>query len=218
MAEIHLTTMVPSKLELLTRWLPEQAWYVGAGLPHRLAKVGGFRLDDPAGEVGIEFMFVTDESGEVPVTYHVPMSYRAAPLEGASSALVGTSLHGVLGERWIYDGARDPVVLAQLAAFINGDVVAQHQSKSDTPDPSVSRHCSQRIRSVSDDVVDAPGLTTIAVALDDHGGASVEAVLQIVRVLDENVANASPAGSGHVIAPWHRRDGTTASGYVVLVR
>jgi hypothetical protein len=51
-AIIHNTTMVPTKLELLTAWLPRQPWYLGAGRPE-LARAGGFRLDDPAGEVGI---------------------------------------------------------------------------------------------------------------------------------------------------------------------
>jgi len=32
MAVIHRTTMSPSKLELLSRWLPEQAWYSGRGV------------------------------------------------------------------------------------------------------------------------------------------------------------------------------------------
>ena len=48
MAEIHRTTMTPSKLELLTAWLPHQAWYAGQGEAPRLTRVGGFRLDDPA--------------------------------------------------------------------------------------------------------------------------------------------------------------------------
>lgn len=29
MAAIHRTTMTPTKLELLTGWLPKQSWYVG---------------------------------------------------------------------------------------------------------------------------------------------------------------------------------------------
>ncbi|MGW3917609.1 hypothetical protein ACWEBX_40015, partial [Streptomyces sp. NPDC005070] len=29
MAAIHDTTMTPTKLELLTGWLPKQTWYVG---------------------------------------------------------------------------------------------------------------------------------------------------------------------------------------------
>jgi Maltokinase N-terminal cap domain len=142
MAEIHKTTLSPTKLELLTTWLPDQPWYVGAAKPE-LTKVGGFRLDDPAGEVGIELIFVTDTSDSTPVTYHVPMSYRGAPLDGAGSALIGSGEHGVLGRRWVYDGERDPVVLAQLAALLRGEVQAQQQSVSFTPDLSVTVHTDQ---------------------------------------------------------------------------
>lgn len=132
MAVIHDTTMNPSKLELLIRWLPEQAWYSGRG--EGLTKAGGFRLDDPNGEVGIELMVVMAGNGE---TYLVPMTYRGAPLERANDALIGRSEHGVLGTRWIYDGEHDPVLQAQLAALIRGEVVAQAQSQSDTADPTV---------------------------------------------------------------------------------
>jgi hypothetical protein len=62
MAIIHNTTMSPGKLELLQVWLPAQPWYLNSGHVPELAKAGGFRLDDPAGEVGIEFMVVTDTS------------------------------------------------------------------------------------------------------------------------------------------------------------
>ena len=134
MATIHRTTMEPTKLELLTGWLPRQPWYRGAGSPV-LTKAGGFRLDDPDGEVGIEFMFVTDASDGT--CYHVPMSYRGAPLAGAGDALIGTSEHGVLGTRWIYDGTQDPVVRAALQEFVHGRIPAQQQRTSDTLDPTV---------------------------------------------------------------------------------
>ena len=138
MAEIHQTTMTPTKLELITGWLPRQPWYRGER-PPSLTRVGGFRLDDPAGEVGIEFMFVADVADSAAATvYHVPMTYRGAPLVGARPALLGTAVHGVLGRRWIYDGADDPVAVAQLLALFTGAVAAQHQRLSDTPDPTVT--------------------------------------------------------------------------------
>ncbi|WP_338703781.1 1,4-alpha-glucan branching protein [Streptomyces sp. Q6] len=137
MAIIHYTTLKPTKLELLTDWLPKQPWYQGSGTPE-LAKAGGFRLDDPAGEVGMEFMAVTDSSGPDPVTYHVPMTYRAAPLPDApDDALVGTLVHGVLGDRWVYDGTRDPVLVAQVTALLKGEVAAHAQSVDGALDPTV---------------------------------------------------------------------------------
>lgn len=137
MAIIYRTTMQPGKLELLAAWLPAQPWYRGAGSAPVLARAGGFRLDDPEGEVGIEIMVVTDGSGERPVSYLTPLTYRGAPLDGAEAGLIGTSEHGVLGTRWIYDATHDPVAVAQLLALLQGRAVAQDQALSDAPDRSV---------------------------------------------------------------------------------
>jgi hypothetical protein len=137
MAYIHTTASVsPTKLELLDRWLPGQPWSAGGGQPD-LARAGGFRLDDPAGEVGIEFMFVRNDATSDGTTYQVPMTYRGAPLAGSESALIGTAEHGALGTRWIYDGVHDPVLVAQLVALLHGAAEPQHQSESDTPEPRV---------------------------------------------------------------------------------
>ncbi|WP_405871695.1 maltokinase N-terminal cap-like domain-containing protein [Streptomyces sp. NBC_00005] len=138
MAIIHHTTLKPTKLELLTTWLPTRPWYVGAGAPE-LTKAGGFRLDDPEGEVGIEFMVAVDTSGPEPTAYLVPLTYRAAPLTGAEHALVGTMEHGVLGPRWAYDGCHDPVLHAELLALVEGRAQAMAQSITDTPDREVAR-------------------------------------------------------------------------------
>ena len=138
MATIHHTTLVPGKLDLLRDWLPAQSWYVRtAAARPELSRAGGFRLDDPRGEVGIEFMIVLDQTAGGEAAYLVPMTYRGSPLTGAEDALIGTTEHGVLGTRWIYDGVRDLVLLAQLAELIQGRAQAQAQSVSDAPDPTV---------------------------------------------------------------------------------
>ncbi|MDL9937577.1 1,4-alpha-glucan branching protein [Gordonia sp. ABSL1-1] len=138
MAVIHNTTMVPGKLDLLTEWLPTREWYRGLATPN-LRKAGGFRLDDPAGQVGIEVMIVVDLDDAAPTAespaYLVPMTYRDAPLPGAE--LIGTSTHGVLGLRYIYDATTDPVFVDQFAALGAGRVPAQAQSVSNQPDPTV---------------------------------------------------------------------------------
>ena len=133
MATVHDTTLVPSKLELLAEWLPQQPWYRGTGTPD-LAKAGGFRLDDPAGEVGIEFMVVTDTASQGVAGYLVPMTYRGTEFD---APLIGTTEHGVLGTRFIYDGPGDPVLRAELTALVRGAAEPQAQSASDTPDPTV---------------------------------------------------------------------------------
>jgi hypothetical protein len=137
MAVIHKTTLVPSKRDLLAAWLPEQDFYDGQPSGPSLARAGGFRLDDPAGEVGIEFDVARDDAASPATAYLVPMTYRGSPLGGAEAHLIGTAEHGVLGKRWIYDGAHDPVLLAQLAELVKGRVQAQSRSESNTPDATV---------------------------------------------------------------------------------
>ncbi|WP_431970140.1 maltokinase N-terminal cap-like domain-containing protein [Nocardia sp. bgisy134] len=191
MAVIHRTTMSPSKRDLLTVWLPSRPWYRGGTRP-RPTKVGGFRLDDPAGEVGIEFMVVTDDSGVRPVTYHLPMTYRGAELPGGAHALIGTSEHGVLGLRWIYDGSHDPVAVAQIAALMSGNAQPQAQSQSDTPDSSVVV-----ANSVSDSAV---AEFAVADGVDDTEITVVGGpLLRVHRRLDPE---APPPGLATVTAPW----------------
>ena len=219
MAVIHNTTMTPGKLELLASWLPAQPWYVGTEREPVLTKAGGFRLDDPDGEVGIEFMVVRDESGDRPVSYHVPLSYRGAPLDGAGEALVGTSEHGVLGRRWLYDGTHDPVLVAQLLALLQGLAEPQAQSLTDTPDPSVTSSFA------------GSGFPTavrsIAVANGSHGtgltvetGAASRLTVQVARVLqpEGQAPGTNPAGArGHVTAGWRLPDGGESRGVFAVL-
>ncbi|WP_436520517.1 CG0192-related protein [Actinoplanes sp. HUAS TT8] len=114
MALLHKTEIRPGKLELLSTWLPTRTWYDGPPEPS-LDRVGAARFDDPAGEVGLEIMLV--RAGDGPVL-HVPLTYRGAPLDGGEEFLVGTMEHGVLGTRWVYDAAGDPVFTEVLAGVI----------------------------------------------------------------------------------------------------
>ena len=205
MAKIHHTTLKPTKLELLTEWLPARPWYRGGAATPVLAKSGGFRLDDPEGEVGIEFLVATDTSGAEPVAYLVPMTYRAAPLAGAEDALVGTLEHGVLGKRWVYDGCHDPVLISELFALIEGRAPAVAQSISDTLDPEVVRSYRGGPRRLD-------GLTPEPV--DDEEGTRLStpdgAVLHIHRVLRPvaGLRAAPPEDAvGHVARHWQNPDG-----------
>jgi hypothetical protein len=109
-ALIYKAVLNPSKLGLLSAWLPSRPWFTGAG---ELRQVGAYRFDDPAGEVGLEALLVRSGGGPA---LHVPLTYRGMPLAGAEEFLVGTAEHSVLGSRWVYDGCGDPVWATALAA------------------------------------------------------------------------------------------------------
>jgi len=196
MAIVHRTTLVPGKLELLAAWLPAQPWYLDRGREPELAKTGGFRLDDPQGEVGIEFMVVTDGSGDQASTYLVPLTYRGSALAGDDGGLVGTTEHGVLGRRWVYDGTSDPVLVAQLVALIKGEAEPQAQGISNTPDPTVE-----------------------AVGPDGALGDG-ELIVRVNRILkpDGDVVTGGETGQPCLFATWRRPDGTPVRGVLATAR
>jgi hypothetical protein len=120
MALLHEATVIPSKLELLADWLPGRSWFTGDG---DLQRVGAFRFDDPAGDVGVE-TFLVSAGGDT--VFQVPMTYRNEALPGKEDFLLGTTEHSVLGTRWVYDGCADPVWASTLAtAILTGGTQAE---------------------------------------------------------------------------------------------
>ena len=125
---------------------------------------GAYRFDDPADEVGIETMLVGTADGPV---HHVPLTYRAAPLDGADDWLVGTTEHSVLGTRWVYDGCADPVYAAALAhAILAGGGQAEQYFEVDGR------------REVRE--------PTVTIAVSGAGDADVPPVGAVRRVVDED--------------------------------
>ncbi|MEU3859988.1 1,4-alpha-glucan branching protein [Streptomyces sp. NPDC028722] len=216
MAVIHDTTLKPSKTELLADWLPTRPWYRGGPGAPVLERSGGFRLDDPEGEVGMEFIVATDTASPERTAYLVPLTYRGAPLEGAGHALVGTMEHGVLGKRWVYDGCHDPVLFTELLALIEGRAQAMAQSVSDTPDHEVTRsHTGAAL--VPDGLAPEPA--------DDREGTRLPAphgtVLHVHRVLtpvDENPPLPPREALGHVATGWPGPDGSRLRAVLMTLR
>ncbi len=122
MALLHDATLTPTKRELMTAWLATRPWAQGFD-PHKT--IASYRFDDPSGEVGLEAALLVNDAGTV---VHVPVTYRAEPLDGADAFLVGTAEHSVLGPRWVYDACGDPVWAAALATAIatGGDGAEQY--------------------------------------------------------------------------------------------
>src|SRR3954452_4803184 len=112
MALVHDATLSPSKQELIESWLPTRSW---VPRPSLVGKVAEYRMDDPAGEVGVETILWRLDDDSI---CQVPFTYRAMPLEGAEAHLIDTMEHSVLGRGWIYDGCGDPVWAAGLVHAI----------------------------------------------------------------------------------------------------
>jgi hypothetical protein len=110
MAIYHRATLTPTKLEAVAGWIPSQAW--GSAGDADVEIIGAYRFDDPNGQVGMEVHL----AGDGVDIFHVPFTYRDAPLDGAESALVCEMEHSALGTRWVYDGLRDPLFVTMLAA------------------------------------------------------------------------------------------------------
>ncbi|ONM50108.1 maltokinase N-terminal cap-like domain-containing protein [Nocardia donostiensis] len=207
MAVIHHTSMVPSKMELLAGWLPTRPWYSGPGRADALQPAGGFRLDDPDGEVGIEFMVVTDTGGAEPVTYHIPLGYRGSEIDSVAAGLIGTSEHGVLGKRWVYDGTRDPVVVNRMVALLAGGTQAQAQNDSNAPDRTVAVTAADlpAVGSALVSAAEGPLGTDIVVA---------DGLLRVHRVLGR--PGAEPVRRfGQVSVPWQALDGSVVRSVVL---
>lgn len=123
MALLYSAQLRPTKFELLARWLPTQEWFAHDA-DIELGRVGAFRFDDPAGEVGVEVLLV--QAGDE--VLQAPLTYRGVPLPGAEQWLVGTMEHSVLGSRWVYDACADPVYAAALAAVVWGDATQAEEA------------------------------------------------------------------------------------------
>lgn len=171
-AEVHPSaTLTPSKIELLQRWLPSQPWFAGDAADLRQA--ARFRFVDPDGEVGLDSIIATSNG----VTYYVPLTWRAEPLDGAS--LVGTLEHSELGTRYGYDGQSDPVFLDELERVIR---------EADTHSEIHDTHGKALPLTVA--------IKGSGVASDDEGDR-----LDIVRVLDR-AADAPGDAVGTLLADW----------------
>lgn len=208
MALIYNTTMSPGKLELIAGWLPTRPWFTGDTAA--LRALGAYRFDDPEGAVGLEGHILS--AGEDKV-YHVPLAYRGAPLPEGDEYLVGTSEHGVLGTRWIIDGAGDPVFRTVLAgAIARGESGAELMIQGAEGEP-VRRELSTLVRGSGAPEQPVPEVWAASVSdLDTVTIADTGfATLRIARVLGSGSLGADAALQGDVLrATWPGQGGPVA--------
>ncbi|GAA2637585.1 CG0192-related protein [Paractinoplanes durhamensis] len=196
MATIHRATLTPTKLELLSAWLPGRHWYPGDDLKD-LQRVGACRFDDPDGEVGVEMFLVRAEGGPI---VHVPLTYRAAALDDAEQRLIGTTEHSVLGTRWVYDAVADPVYLATLTSTIR---TGGHEAEEifETDDGPQRRDPTMRVRGSGWALSSEPAGTAVRVEEGDPAVVVTENIrVEVRRVLSDE----PPAGPLYLAGTWEQ--------------
>jgi hypothetical protein len=192
-ALLHRAELHPTKLELLSLWLPQRPWYRGPAVPD-LNRVVAFRFDDPGGEVGIETLLVRADDGPL---WQAPLTYRAAPVDGLEPWLLGTAEHSVLGTRWIYDGCADPVYASALAgAIVTGD--GQAEEFVDIDGQLHRREPSMRVAGSGSAA--APAVEALADVVDEDPTVIVadSVELAVLRVLGDD----SDAGGLTLTGTW----------------
>lgn len=197
-AVIHEAELTPGKYDLLARWLPTRPWAGGAT---DLERIGAYRFDDPAGEVGMETHLV-GAGGRI---LQVPLTYRARTLFGADEHLIGTMEHSVLGTRYVYDGCGDHVYLTALASTVltggeQAPVLVQQASGLETPrDPDVL------VRGATSSEVDVPRFGRLTLVEEETSTTVRAGAVDVIvaRVLPDGVDAANrPALTG----TWPGRD------------
>lgn len=104
MSIIYRAQISPTKNELAQAWIARQPWFTGDA--SAVERAAALRWDDPAGEVGVENLILTDGAGGF---FLLPVTYRGAELP--EGRLITEMDHSVLGRRWVYEGLSDPVYL-----------------------------------------------------------------------------------------------------------
>ncbi|QHC59259.1 phosphotransferase [Rathayibacter sp. VKM Ac-2760] len=92
-------------------WVADQRWYASKGRRPELEIRGEWRLAGADGDVVVHL--VIDRAGSSPVLYQVPVTVRSAPVAGLEDALIESD-----GERFVYDGPRDPLFARALFELI----------------------------------------------------------------------------------------------------
>lgn len=186
-------TLTPHFRDFLPAWVARQVWYRGTGVPS-LRPVGSYRLEDSAGQVGIETRLVADG----PVLYQIPMTYRGAPRDGAADAdLIATAEHSVLGTRWIYDGTTDPVWAAEVLNLVREEASAERST--------------------------GPGVGTTEASgrrLADAELTADTVVVELKRVLGPGGPAIEAGAAGVLMGSWQPdgSDGPTVRGCLAVVR
>ena len=188
MADIYQAEINPSKKEVLATVLGLE--------PNEIETLATYRFDDPEGEVGIEVFIVQIPDG---TTIQVPLTYRGERMDGEEDGdLITTMEHSVLGPRYVYFGAADPVFAQALVTTIaeSGTGAKQYRVQADSSEKE----------QITDGLAEVRG-TGAAEFADDELGEDVYEVVEMFAELDlDGLDTEEAAEPGLLIGTWDGQD------------
>ncbi|SMH35174.1 Predicted trehalose synthase [Rathayibacter oskolensis] len=98
-------------IDRATAWVAEQRWYASKGRRPELEIRGEWLLHRDGGDVVVHL--VIDRAGSAPVLYQIPVTVHSSPVSGLEDALIAAE-----GDRFVYDGPRDPFFARALLEMI----------------------------------------------------------------------------------------------------
>lgn len=209
MAIIHAgASLTPSKLEMLSSYidtLPQLTSLIDG----ELTLLGAYRFDDPAMQVGIETHLLQAGTGPV---IHIPLTYRNEALDGAEAWSLGTMVHTVLGERWVYNGCGDPIYVSELVrTILTGG--SQVDLVIETDDGPVIRPPNATVQGSGTPGSDVPAIDSMDAQFE--GTDTVIRAGDIEVVVQNVVGPAAPAESPVLTGMW---TGTESPATLAFIR
>ena len=207
MAILHQAQLKPSKAELLGAYL-RTVEGLDISEETELTPLGAYRFDDPAGEVGIESHLLSTSDGR---TIHIPVTYRAAPLDGADEWFVGTLDHSALGTRWVYNGCGDPIYAAELMrTILTGSTEVKLEVLTD--DGLVERENTVHVRGSGVAGSTVPEMTYGGAA---RSGSDTIITMATMAVVVHHILGSTAASTGsHLAGTW---PGTTEAATMATI-
>jgi hypothetical protein len=202
-ALIYQATLNPTKIELLTAWVPSQPW-LGEVDASNLEPLGAYRFDDPDGQVGIETHLLRTPGGRI---LQVPLTYRDAPLAGGERSLITTTQHSVLGRRWVYDAVGDPVYAQALATTIlAGGTQADLDFVTDAG--LERREATTLVSSLDSPASDVPSIGPVTHSVEATTSVLRGSGLELIvfRHIDPDIPPPEPGGEPRLVGTWPGRD------------
>ncbi|MGB5936931.1 MAG: 1,4-alpha-glucan branching protein GlgB [Ornithinimicrobium sp.] len=225
---------------VLSPWLAQQRWYAGKGRQPQLRELASITMaqrgtspDSKDAALVVRTHLLLDTSGEQPVLYQIPLTYRHTQQPGLADALITSTANYA-----VYDAPHDPAYVQVVLDLIETEQEAAHPHGRATLSghrPGASAEPIEVARSTvlrgeqsntsvivkprsldGDVVLGAPGPCIVKIFRVVQAGENPDIVVQ--GALARAGSLVVPTPLGHVAATWTDTEDQVASGHLAFAQ